>query len=386
MNIVNIPIPILNTYREPQLERQIIGIDTSGMKALYKSNIEDDVWYCMITTTKSLKVFDIKNLMDDYTFNKVLNRQLKIVIDLPFEPFYKCIDSVYEDVIIKHNIPSSQVIFLSNMYDADEYNKTVAASLGQDPIDIRWFPSLEFMLHDYHGKIPNTLTNKTYHKKYLNFNRRWREHRPLLTLLLYHKNLLDSGHVSFAPCEHHRNWDEIWDGLIVGSLMNQELFDMVQASQGVKSMPPLYLDTDELDTNRAELTNSTNKYYEDTYFSVISETTFYYRDTFLNSRFITEKTFKAIVMKHPFVLVSIPKSLEVLKKLGYKTFSPWINEDYDQEMDDNKRILMILKEIERLCNLSANELGDFLLATKEICEYNHSLLKNKNNFIYHLNV
>lgn len=382
MNIVNIPIPILNTYREPQIERQIIGITTSGMQALAKSDIEGDIWYCMITTTKSLKIFDIRTLMDYATFEKVLNCQLKIVIDLPFEPFYKAIDSVYADVVMKHNIPASQVIFISNMYDADVYNKSLAESLGQSPINIYWFPSLEFMLYDYDGKIPNTLTNKTYHKKYLNFNRRWRDHRPLLTLLLYHKNLLDIGHVSFAPCEHHRDWDEIWDGLIVGSLMNQELFDIIQASQGVKNIPPLYLDTDELDTNRAELTNATLKYYEDTYFSVISETTFYYRDTLLNSRFITEKTFKAIVMKHPFVLVSIPKSLEVLKRLGYKTFSPWINEDYDQEMDDNTRMLMILKEIERLCNLSANDLGNFLLATREICHYNHNLLKSKNNFIY----
>jgi hypothetical protein len=382
MNIVNIPVPILNTYGDPKIERQIIGIDTSGMKALYKSNIETDIWYCMITTTDSLKIFDIRTLMDDETFNKVLNHQIKIVIDLPFEPFYKCIDSVYEDVTIKHNIPSSQVIFMSNMYDASQYNNIIAESLGQIPIEVIWFPSLEFMLHDYDGDIPNTLTDKTYHKKYLNFNRRWRGHRPLLTLLLYHKNLLDSGHVSFAPCEHHRDWDEIWDGLVVGSLMNQELFDILQASKDVKNLPPLYLDTDELDTNRAELTDSTNKYYEDTYFSVISETTFYYRDTFLNSRFITEKTFKAIAMKHPFVLVTIPKSLEVLKKLGYKTFSPWINEDYDQEMDDNKRMLMILKEIERLCNLSTNDLGTFLLAINKICHYNHNLLKSKNNFIY----
>ena len=73
MNIVNIPVPILNTYGDPKIERQIIGIDTSGMKALYKSNIETDIWYCMITTTDSLKIFDIRTLMDDETFNKVLN-------------------------------------------------------------------------------------------------------------------------------------------------------------------------------------------------------------------------------------------------------------------------------------------------------------------------
>ena len=97
-----------------------------------------------------------------------------------------------------------------------------------------------------------------------------------------------------------------------------------------------------------------------------------------------KKTFKAIIMSHPFILVSIPKSLEVLKELGYKTFSPWIDESYDQEMDDNKRMMMIVNEIERLCNLSQEDLEKFLVAMKEVCSYNHNVLRNKKTFIYKL--
>lgn len=147
-------------------------------------------------------------------------------------------------------------------------------------------------------------------------------------------------------------------------------------------MPPLYLDTNDLNINRPMLDYSTKIYYENTYFSVISETTFYYKEREENSRFITEKTFKSIFMKHPFILVSIPRSLEVLKELGYKTFSPWINESYDLEEDDNTRMLMIVDEIERLSNLSDRDLENFLIATKEICLYNYNNLKNKNKFVY----
>jgi hypothetical protein len=162
------------------------------------------------------------------------------------------------------------------------------------------------------------------------------------------------------------------------------MFTIIDENESIKSMPPLYLDTNKLYINRAELTTPTFRYYRDSYFSVVSETTFYYRDGSQNSRFITEKTFKAIIMSHPFVIVSIPKSLEVLKELGYKTFSPWIDESYDQEMDDNKRMMMIVNEIERLCNLSQEDLEKFLVAMKEVCSYNHNVLRNKKTFIYKL--
>ena len=87
-------------------------------------------------------------------------------------------------------------------------------------------------------------------------------------------------------------------------------------------------------------------------------------------------------MKHPFILVSIPKSLEVLRELGYKTFSPWINESYDLEEDDNTRMLMLVDEIERLTNLSSQELEEFLIAMKEICLYNYNILRDKKEFVY----
>jgi len=86
-------------------------------------------------------------------------------------------------------------------------------------------------------------------------------------------------------------------------------------------------------------------------------------------------------MKHPFILASVPKSLEILKSMGYKTFSPFINEDYDNELDDGKRMLMIVSEIERLCNLDVQELEKFILFAREICTHNYNVLMSKNKFI-----
>lgn len=387
IEVLNKQIPLIETYdiNNPQVRLFPLTQPTSGLSALYDSALIDkNVWYCMFTTENSFKIVDIKELMGSEIFDMVVNKTASIVLDIPFEPFLRAIDAVYEDIVIKLGIPSSQIIFSSNMYDAKAYNDKVAEQHNLTPIRIFYFSALEWMLNKYQGPIPNTLTLKHYDKKFLNLNRRWRTHRPLLVLLMYHQHLLDKGFVSFGPAdeEYYNTWERIWDGLKCSTWQNRKVFDAVIESESIKSMPPLYLDTDELHTNRAELTDSTNKYYEDSYFSVISETTFYYEESDKNSRFITEKTFKAIMMNHPFIIVSLPGSLQVLKELGYKTFSPWINESYDQEQNGLNRMLMIVEEIHRLSNLPINELEEFLIATKEICSYNYNILKNKTTFIY----
>ena len=387
MKLLNDQILIINTYdiNNPNIERYPTNLPTSGCASLMQSPLlNSDVWYCMFTNPNSFKFFSIVDLLGE-SINRIMDKTAMLALDMPFEPFLMAIDSIYEHIVVKHNIPSSQIIFQSNMRDADIYNQRAAKRYIQEPINIFWFSALEYWAIDYQVQNTNTLAIKPYNKKFLNLNRRWRSHRPLLVLLLYHKKLLDQGFVSFGPAgEGYNTWEEIWNGLRVGVFDNREMFDIVNNNESIKSMPPLYLDTDELHINRAELTSTTDRYYEDSYFSVVSETIFYHREGAQNSRFITEKTFKALVMNHPFILVSIHKSLEVLKELGYKTFSPWINESYDQEMDDNKRMMMIVDEIERLCNLSQYDLEKFLVATKEICSYNYNVIRNKKKFIYKL--
>lgn len=390
MIFLNKKIPIINTYQKdnPYIDYQMQGVPTDVMNCLnnYDNNLK--VWYCLITTENSLSIFDIKNLMGLGFFNKLLNKEISLLIDLSFEPFLKCIDMIYESVVLKYNIDPSQIIFVSNMYDASDYNKKVADSLNVSPMRIIWIPTLEFMINSYARRRPsvipkNTLKIKEYNKKFLNLNRRWRNHRPLLILLLNHFKLLNSGLVSFGPCENHNSWNKIMDGLKVSALDNPEMLKIILKNENtISNIPFLYLDVKNLSINQPFPTDTTNKYYEDSYFSLISETTFYNRDTFLNSRFLTEKTFKAILCKHPFILVTLPNSLTVLKELGYKTFEPLIDESYDLELDDNKRMMMIVKEVQRLCNLNQKDLNYFLLAVKKITLYNYNVLLSKKNFIY----
>lgn len=100
--------------------------------------------------------------------------------------------------------------------------------------------------------------------------------------------------------------------------------------------------------------------------NIVTETNFY--DEKLH---LTEKIFKPIVIKRPFILVSSPGNLEYLKSYGFKTFDRWIDESYDCEPDHDIRLKLITNEIKKLCQMSDNDLIQMHQEMTDILEYNH---------------
>jgi hypothetical protein len=98
--------------------------------------------------------------------------------------------------------------------------------------------------------------------------------------------------------------------------------------------------------------------------SVVLETTF---DSKIH---LTEKTLRPIACGHPFIIANGPGCLALLRKYGFKTFHPYINESYDNIVDDNERLSVIVKEMQRLQSLSNNELDLLLDNCKSISDYN----------------
>jgi hypothetical protein len=78
--------------------------------------------------------------------------------------------------------------------------------------------------------------------------------------------------------------------------------------------------------------------------------------------------------EHPFLVVGNYKILEELKRQGFKTFHPFIDESYDLEQHPYKRMKMIIKEIKRLSNFTMEEMNDWYKQLKPIVEYNHKKL------------
>jgi hypothetical protein len=83
--------------------------------------------------------------------------------------------------------------------------------------------------------------------------------------------------------------------------------------------------------------------------------------------------------------VSTPNFLESLKSVDYKTFDGLIDESYDQEPDDFKRMVMIVNEIKRLINLTPLEKAEFCAKAKPICKHNKLVLNGRSKFNYKIN-
>ena len=111
------------------------------------------------------------------------------------------------------------------------------------------------------------------------------------------------------------------------------------------------------------------------YINLTSETMFFEADT----TFLSEKIFKPIIFMQPFIVVGPHHTLQRLKDMGYQTFSPLINESYDNEKEPMKRLDLIYQEIERLTHLSHQQMQDLVFDTKEILFHNAENIKNRRN-------
>jgi len=114
------------------------------------------------------------------------------------------------------------------------------------------------------------------------------------------------------------------------------------------------------------------------YFDICFESFFYNESEAIS---LTEKVFKPIINFQPFIYVATRGSLQVLRDLGFKTFEPFIDESYDQELDNDKRLRMCYEQIKRLCLMTKQEIHEWYWKMQDILTHNHqhllSIHKNK---------
>ena len=104
---------------------------------------------------------------------------------------------------------------------------------------------------------------------------------------------------------------------------------------------------------------------------IIGET--YFRDPAV---FFSEKTYKPIMLRKPFIILGQHRSLETLRDLGFKTFAPYIDESYDQISDPQIRMRAVANEISRLDKLSAGEFSKQLGHMEDACEHNFHVIQD----------
>ena len=87
---------------------------------------------------------------------------------------------------------------------------------------------------------------------------------------------------------------------------------------------------------------------------------------------LTEKTFKPIALRMPFVIVGTSGSLKYLRSYGFKTFGHLWDESYDEEINDIQRIEKIAFTLKAIDILPQQEKQRLFDMAEEICEYNYN--------------
>jgi len=340
-----------------------------------------DYYYCEIFQGNAFQVFPVDTIVPPDILEKIrTDTNTYLYICNTHESFLDIVEPLYKALVIDGDIPARKIYISNEAPDLEKEVRRYADANGLEYMNVEWVLefeySISFQANELKLNMDNMLTDKHYDKKFLNFNRRWRLQRPTFVALLKAKGLLDKGYVSLAPSDDGRDWQYMWPW-IKSHHKDAEMSELFASIDDQIPLPPLYLDTDELVNNRAIFEPQSLYLYENSIVSVVNETTFYHGEHPNESRFLSEKIFKPIAVGHPFIFLTVPKSLEVLRSLGYKTFHPYIDESYDNEFDNNTRMKMVLKEVERISNFTDEEVREFINKVKPICAHNQYLLRSK---------
>ena len=142
---------------------------------------------------------------------------------------------------------------------------------------------------------------------------------------------------------------------------------------------PIELDTQVIDNKQGFRVGDAigeKKFYLNSCIHLVTESSF-----IQNELFLTEKMLKPILNYQPFIIMGSFNYIKELKRIGFKTFSEFWDESYDEIEDPKDRYFSVMKVVMELNSKSIEELNELYQKTKNICIYNRELLQNKKHSI-----
>lgn len=203
---------------------------------------------------------------------------------------------------------------------------------------------------------------------YLNYNRQSRFHRIFMLSKLMKHGLFDKGMNSFNTMG--RTF-EMFD-----YRLKEFEPDISEYGKKLFEIAPIFIDKDNsnITSSVGELSN-----YTDAFISLVTETL-----TEPGTLFCSEKTWRSIIVGHPFMILGSTNALKYLKSQGFKTFSDWLDESYDDYDDLDKKINIIISNLERFNKMSLDELKNIRNEMEPILIHNKTHMREhcKNKYYY----
>lgn len=242
--------------------------------------------------------------------------------------------SIYEmlhELLDKHNINPQDVTFITgNLLNQQSYNNFLQLNKHIIPLkhveySLYWLYQTVKMHKDYSCNY-----NETAKRRHFScLNGRNRSHRNVVFEHLTQNDLIDKGICTF-----------VWKGMSVDGYMDPNII-----------------------TSHTIQQKSFYDVFDDTYYDVITETSV--GDVpfdWWTEIFFTEKLWRSIYYKRPFLLIGNANALQKLQDLGFQTFNNILfDETYDTIIDPTERTNAVLNENKRIVeNISLEAVHDIV--------------------------
>jgi len=218
----------------------------------------------------------------------------------------------------------------------------------------------ENKLPSFSQNVKYKIQNSNELKTFACLNKRIRPHRVWFYYYMFNSGLLNEGLVSMNEFDKH--WYN-WEG---------KHFQDGELDECSSVLPLLVYDTPNnvLDDN-IYINRFPEQVVKDTFFTVVSEAHCGDSD---NTMFLSEKTFKVIGCRHPFLIMGNKDSMSMMRKIGYKTFDGFIDEGFDT-LPTHERLNYILDSIRKVTQIK--DKIEWYKSMEEVIEFNYKVLIDK---------
>lgn len=324
-----------------------------NVSSTYQLPHDSFLYELLITDDLDFVSAAIDKLISQNVVDRLRSKTCWLILNNPYESFLQ--DQVLLQIhsyFYRYNIPISQIIYSTCCPNAqDIYNEFCLRYQLTAKLTCEFTPIYSVNFRTLCTDKPHTdYRIGSRDKDFLCLNKRYRDHRLLLGLLLESNNLMDRCYISMH--------DKSFANDIGGKRLTTILGITDDIIDRFSNRLPLLLDD--------LISDDLRLFYDNSLVHIISETNF-----FTNIIHQTEKSLKPIANLQPFIMMGSPHSLQYLRTMGYKTFGEFWDESYDDETDHNQRLLRIVELCKSIAQWSSEHKVEFTRQVRDIVQYNY---------------
>jgi hypothetical protein len=274
-------------------------------------------------------------------------------------------------------IPLNKIIYLTGCANAqalyDEWCLIKGITETRDKMNIFSYPTSQNSLATYFKswkpQVPEYDTDRVPEKLFLSWNRRFRAHRTAMAFGLDKLGLVDRSYISIGLTDPENSAMHITHTL-QDHLLHAFNITPEDKIRFVNKLPLVLDGQNDVNKMCQDFDDATRPFYQNSLISLVSETNFSENEVSL-----TEKSFKPVKEKHPFITVGVNGTLKAIRDMGFKTFGEFWDESYDNIVNPVERMTTILRICQQISTWNNEQIIDFRRRVKPILDHNYEVLK-----------